>query len=302
MYCRLADFRPEVRYPAVLDPKAGKKITFGVPNSPAQDKMNMSPAYPDGVAAQAIRDGQWRRPTAGLAPGFVQANLVILPQSFASDFLCFCIRNPKPCPVLDATLVGSPHPNPKLAAMADLRTDLPRYLVYKHGEVERELTDITGVWQDDFVAFLTGCSFTFEHALLSAGVPVRHLERGCNVPMFRTSWPCEPAGVFQGPLVVSMRPIPNRLLARCVQVTSRYPSAHGAPLYIGDPAELGIADLEKPDFGDPVPINANETPVFWACGVTPQAVAQSARLPLMVTHAPGHMFVTDRMHTELECV
>ncbi|HPH96235.1 MAG TPA: putative hydro-lyase [Anaerolineaceae bacterium] len=247
-----------------------------------------------------IRSGGWRRPTAGLAPGHVQANLAILPQADALDFARFCFRNPRPCPVLDVTEPGSPHPSAALAAGADLRTDLPRYRVYRGGELAAELDDLNALWQDDFVAFLLGCSFTFEQALIEGGIPVRHVECGCNVPMFRTNRACQPAGPFAGPLVVSMRPIPAALVPRAVTITARYPQVHGAPVHIGDPAALGIADVLRPDYGDAVPVQPGEVPVFWACGVTPQAVAQSARLPLMITHAPGHMLICDTLNRDLE--
>jgi uncharacterized protein YcsI (UPF0317 family) len=241
---------------------------------------------------QQIREGKWRRPTAGLAPGFVQANLVILPRDLAFDFLLFAQRNPKPCPVIEVTDVGSPEP--KLSAPgADLRLDVPRYCVYREGALAGEVTDLRSVWQDDFVSFLLGCSFTFESALLQAGVPVRHIEEGRNVPMFVTNIPCAPAGVFRGPLVVTMRPIPAPLVARAVQISGRYPGVHGAPVHLGDPADIGIRDLQAPDFGDAVTIRPGEVPVFWACGVTPQAVAMQAKPSLMLTHAPGHMFITD---------
>jgi uncharacterized protein YcsI (UPF0317 family) len=241
---------------------------------------------------QQIREGKWRRPTAGLAPGFVQANLVILPRDLAFDFLLFAQRNPKPCPVIEVTDVGSPEP--KLSAPgADLRTDVPRYCVYREGALAGEVTDLRSVWQEDFVSFLLGCSFTFESALRQAGVPVRHIDEGRNVPMFITNIPCAPAGVFRGPLVVTMRPIPAPLVARAVQISGRYPGVHGAPVHLGDPADIGIRDLRAPDFGDAVTIRPGEVPVFWACGVTPQAVAMQAKPPLMLTHAPGHMFITD---------
>ena len=247
---------------------------------------------------QQIREGKWRRPTAGLAPGFVQANLVILPRDLAFDFLLFAQRNPKPCPVIEVTDVGSPEP--KLSAPgADLRTDVPRYCVYRAGALAGEVTDLRSVWQDDFVSFLLGCSFTFESALLQAGVPVRHIDEGRNVPMFITNIPCAPAGVFRGPLVVTMRPIPAPLVARAVQISGRYPGVHGAPVHLGDPADIGIRDLRAPDFGDAVTIRPGEVPVFWACGVTPQAVAMQAKPPLMLTHAPGHMFITDLRNEEL---
>jgi uncharacterized protein YcsI (UPF0317 family) len=247
---------------------------------------------------QQIREGKWRRPTAGLAPGFVQANLVILPRDLAFDFLLFAQRNPKPCPVIEVTDVGSPEP--KLSAPgADLRTDVPRYCVYRAGALAGEVTDLRSVWQEDFVSFLLGCSFTFESALLQAGVPVRHIDEGRNVPMFITNISCAPAGVFRGPLVVTMRPIPAPLVARAVQISGRYPGVHGAPVHLGDPADIGIRDLLAPDFGDAVTIRPGEVPVFWACGVTPQAVAMQAKPSLMLTHAPGHMFITDLRNEEL---
>ena len=247
---------------------------------------------------QQIREGKWRRPTAGLAPGFVQTNLVILPRDLAFDFLLFAQRNPKPCPVIEVTDVGSPEP--KLSApAADLRTDVPKYCIYRNGALEGEVTDLRSVWRDDLVSFLLGCSFTFESALLQAGVPVRHIEENRNVPMFISNIQCAPAGMFRGPLVVTMRPIPARLVSRAVQITGRYPGVHGSPVHVGDPAIIGIRDLAKPDFGDPVTIRPGEVPVFWACGVTPQAVAMQAKPPLMLTHAPGYMFITDLRNEEL---
>ena len=246
----------------------------------------------------ACRSGEWSGQTSGLAPGFAQANLVILPRALAADFLLFCQRNPKPCPLLDVTEPGNPVPA-RAASGADLRTDLPRYRVWQEGQLVEEPADIRHLWQDDFVSFVIGCSFTFEAALLRAGVPVRHIERGVNVPMYRTNVACQPAGVFHGPLVVSMRPLKPSDAIRAVQITSRYPAVHGAPVHVGLPEEIGIADLSRPDFGDPVPIAENELPVFWACGVTPQAVAMAVRPPLMITHSPGCMFVTDLRDEEL---
>ncbi len=260
--------------------------------------MDLRNATGADVRGQA-RTGQWTSPTPGLAMGYVQANLVIVPRSLAFDFLLFCQRNPKPCPVLDVTEPGSPEPK-LVAPGADLRRDVPRYRVYRHGELVEEPDDLTGHWQDDFVGFLTGCSFTFENALQQAGLPVRHLESGRNVPMFRTTIACRPAGVFHGPMVVSMRPMTMAQGLRAVQVCSRFPRAHGAPVHIGSPATLGIRDIDRPDFGDPVEIRPGEVPVFWACGVTPQAVAMEARPALLITHKPGHMFVTDWRDTDLE--
>ncbi|HEU5393937.1 MAG TPA: putative hydro-lyase [Candidatus Methylomirabilis sp.] len=253
--------------------------------------MSLNVAHPKEIR-ERIRRGEWVRPTAGCAAGYVQANLAILPRDLAYDFLVFAHRNPKPCPLLEVTDPGSPEPA-RVAPGADLRTDLPRYRVYRHGILAQEVTDLLALWRDDLVAFLLGCSFTFEAALLKADVPVRHLEEGCNVPMYITSVPCAPAGLFAGPLVVSMRPIPPEKVARAAAVTARFPAVHGAPVHVGTPEALGIRDLGRPDFGDPVTIRPGEVPVFWACGVTPQAVAMAVKPPLMITHAPGHMFVTD---------
>jgi uncharacterized protein YcsI (UPF0317 family) len=247
---------------------------------------------------QAIRAGAHDGPTANLAPGFVQANLVALPERDAFDFLRFCVANPRPCPVIEVTEPGAYEPRIS-APGADLRTDLPRYRVHVDGEVVDEPADVEDVWRDDLVAFLLGCSFTFERALLAAHLPVRHIEQGTNVPMYTTALATRPAGRFSGPLVVSMRPMTPRQAIRAVEITSRFPGAHGAPVHIGDPEQLGIADLAAPQFGDPVTVNPGETPVFWACGVTPQAVAAASRPSLMITHAPGHMFITDRADDEL---
>jgi uncharacterized protein YcsI (UPF0317 family) len=261
--------------------------------------LQIAPSSLTPAEARAMtREGRWTGITAGLAPGFAQANLAILPRELAYDFLLFCVRNPKPCPLLDVTDAGSPVP--RLAAPdADLRVDLPRYRVYRDGELVDEPLSIECYWSDDLVAFLLGCSFTFEHGLIEAGIPLRHIECGCNVPMYRTNVACQPAGIFGGPLVVSMRPIPAQLVATAVQISGRYPSVHGAPVHIGTPEALGIRDLGSPDWGDPVPVLEGEVPVFWACGVTPQAVAMQARPPLMITHAPGHMFLTDIPITSL---
>jgi uncharacterized protein YcsI (UPF0317 family) len=231
-----------------------------------------------------------------MAAGYTQANLAILKKELAFEFLLFCQRNPKPCPVLDVTEAGSPVPQ-LVAPGADLRTDVPAYRVYRHGELVDEVTDITSYWEDDMVAFLLGCSFTFEQAMLRNGIPVRHIEEGCNVPMYKTNIPCVKAGPFEGPMVVSMRPVPEKDVVRATQVTSRFPAVHGAPIHIGNPASIGILDIDQPDFGDRVTVKEGEVPVFWACGVTPQAVAMHVKPEIMITHAPGHMFITD-MHEE----
>lgn len=265
--------------------------------STSSSHLDLAPLHPR-EARLEIRAGRWSAPTAGLSPGYAQANLVVLPQDLAYEFLLFCQRNPNPCPLLEVTDQGNPHPR-RSAADSDLRTDLPRYRVYRDGILTDELSRISTLWRSDFVAFLLGCSFTFEAAMLRAGLPVRHLELSSNVPMYRTDIACQSAGRFAGPMVVSMRPVRSVDVPRAVQVTARYPLAHGAPVHIGDPAAIGIYDLARPDYGDAVPVGPNEVPVFWACGVTPQAVAQQVKPPLMITHAPGHMFITDLRDEDL---
>ena len=245
-----------------------------------------------------IRKGRWDKPTAGVAMGYAQANLVILPQKDAFDFLLFCQRNPKPCPLLEVLEPGQ-FGTKFLSLDADIRTDIPRYNIYRKGKLQRTVKEIRSFWQKDFVSFLLGCSFSFEEAMLRSNIPVRHIEENKNVPMFISSIPCQPAGVFHGPMVVTMRPIPSNRITRAVQITSRYASVHGAPIHIGEPSTIGIKDLKKPDFGDPVTLKKGEVPVFWACGVTPQAVVMEAKPDLCITHAPGHMFISDLLNEEL---
>jgi uncharacterized protein YcsI (UPF0317 family) len=245
-----------------------------------------------------IRAGGFFGPTAGLAPGNVQANLVILPLALAHDFLRFAQANPKPCPVLAVSEPGDPH-LPALGADLDIRTDLPRYRVWRHGELVDEPRRLLDLWRNDLVSFALGCSFSFEQALVEEGIELRHITCGSNVPMYRTTIACTPAGRFAGPLVVSMRPMRPSDAIRAVQVTSRFPSVHGAPVHIGLPEAIGIADLARPDYGDPVPVGNNELPVFWACGVTPQAVIAEVRPEFCITHAPGSMLITDLPNTRL---
>jgi uncharacterized protein YcsI (UPF0317 family) len=259
--------------------------------------MAIDSRHPRELRAE-IRSGKLAGVTAGLAPGFVQANLAALPREQAYDFLLFCQRNPRPCPLLEVTEPGSPEPK-GVAPGADLRTDLPRYRIYTDGHLADEVTDATPYWRGDLVAFLIGCSFTFEWALLEAGIALWHVEHGRNVAMWRTTTECRPAGRFHGPMVVSMRPIRSGDVAKAVTVTARFPSAHGAPVHVGDPAALGIGDLGRPDWGDPQPVGPGEVPVFWACGVTPQAVALASKPPFMITHSPGHMFITDLHNSAL---
>lgn len=242
---------------------------------------------------EIIRRGEWTASTRGIALGYAQANLAVLPKSDAYDFLVFCQRNPRPCPVLEVTEVGNPEPR-LTAPGADVRSDLPRYRIFRRGEFADEVTDVTQYWRDDFVGFLIGCSITFEAALLANDVPLRKLEECSGSCVFRTNIPCKPAGQFRGNVVVSMTPMPTDKAIRAVQVTSRFPATHGAPLHIGDPSLIGIEDIQKPDYGGRTPtIKPGEVPVFWACGVTPQAVALESRVEIMITHAPSHMFITD---------
>ncbi|MDT3722716.1 putative hydro-lyase [Pseudomonas oryzihabitans] len=239
--------------------------------------------YRDGLVA----------PSAGVAPGMTQANLIALPRDWAYDFLLYAQRNPQACPVLDVTDAGS-YRTP-LAEGADLRTDLPLYRVWRDGMLVEEVADGRAAWAEhpDLVTFLIGCSFTFETGLLEAGIEIRHITDGSNVPMYRTNRACRPAGRLHGEMVVSMRPIPAERVAEAATITARYPAVHGAPVHIGEPARLGIADLARPDFGDAVRIEPGEIPVFWGCGVTPQAAVMASKVPFAITHAPGHMFITD---------
>jgi uncharacterized protein YcsI (UPF0317 family) len=248
---------------------------------------------------ERIRQGEYGGPTGGLASGFAQANLVVLPEEYAFDFLKFCVRNPKPCPVLEVTEAGSPEPV-VTAPGADLRTDLPRYRVYEHGEMVEEPEEIASRWENDLVGFLIGCSFTFEAALIAAGLTIAHVEQDRNVPMYVTDRECVPSGPFSGPMVVSMRPYRAEEIPLVVRASGRYPAMHGAPVHVGDPEALGIRDLNEPEFGEPVAFEEDQMPVFWACGVTPQAVVMKVRPPLVITHSPGHMFITDRRHSEYE--
>jgi uncharacterized protein YcsI (UPF0317 family) len=245
-----------------------------------------------------IREGTLDKPTAGLAMGFAQANLVILPERYAFDFLLFCQRNPKPCPLLEVMESGVFEPT-EMAPGADIRTDIQRYRIYEKGTLAREVEDISPYWASDLVSFLLGCSYSFESALLDAGVPVRHIEEGKTVSMFVTNIPCKKAGVFEGPFVVTMRPIPPDKVVRAVQITTRFSAVHGAPVHVGDPSKIGVRDLGKPDFGDAVRIDPGEVPVYWACGVTPQVALMKNKPDLVITHSPGHLFITDIRNEDL---
>ena len=241
---------------------------------------------------EVIRSASYTGHTAGLASGYLQANLAIMPERYALDFMRFCQRNPKPCPLVGVSDTG----NPRMATLGrdlDVRTDAPGYNVYEHGTLTETHTDISALWSDDLVAFALGCSFTFEHALLAAGIPLRNIAENTTVSMFRTTLETTPAGRFSGGMVVSMRPIHQSKIAQATEICRRYPLAHGEPVHAGDPAEIGIDDVMQPDWGDPTAIADDEVPVFWACGVTPQAVIEKAGLPLCITHKPGSMLITD---------
>jgi uncharacterized protein YcsI (UPF0317 family) len=251
-----------------------------------------------GLSARlAIRADKHRGPTASLAPGFVQGNLAILPALLAADFLRFCQLNPKPCPLIGMSAPGDWRV-PALAQDLDIRTDLPRYRVWRNGELVAEPQDVREFWRDDLVSFVIGCSFSFEEALTADGIELRHITQGCNVPMYRTSIATAQAGPFHGPMVVSMRPMTPANAIRAVQITTRFPAVHGAPVHIGKPEMIGIKDIMKPDYGDAVPVAEDELPVFWACGVTPQSVIATVKPDFCITHYPGSMLVTDRKNTE----
>ena len=243
-----------------------------------------------------IRAGRYTRHTAGLAAGKLQCNLAILPEDVALDFLRFCQRNPKPCPIVGVSDTGDPM-LPTLGADIDIRTDVPRYRIFRDGEFTEEVTDISNFWTDRMVTVALGCSFTFENALIANGIPVRHIEQDKTVPMFRTNIALSPAGPFAGEMVATMRPIHKDRLQDAYRISGSFPHAHGAPIAQGDPARIGIKDLNSPDWGDPVEVKPDEVPVYWACGVTPQNVLLNARLPLSITHAPGHMLIADVSET-----
>ena len=247
---------------------------------------------------QKIRSGEHTGNTSGFCPGFVQCNMVILPKDWANEFLQFCQKNPKPCPVLGMSDAGS-WEIPELAANLDIRSDLPSYKIFENGEVVNEVSDVTEYWRDDLVTFMLGCSFSFEEPLIADGLEVRNVTEECNVPMYRTNIPCRSAGRFNGTMVVSMRPFLPADAIRAIQICTRFPSVHGAPVHLGDPALIGIKDINDPEFGDAVTVHENELPVFWACGVTPQVALEQAKPPFCITHSPGCMLVTDIQNSKL---
>jgi uncharacterized protein YcsI (UPF0317 family) len=268
------------------------------PAKPSSQVLESRPSRTPGlgmsadVARARIRHGSHTGQTAGLAPGKVQGNVAILPAEWADDFLRFCMLNPKPCPILAVGRPGEPN-LPALGRDIDIRTDLPRYRVFRDGAEVATPTEIASLWRGDLVAFVLGCSFSFEWALAEAGVPLRHVDAGTTVPMYRSNRDTAPSERFRGKMVVSMRPFRPADAIRAIQITSRFPSVHGAPVHIGLPEEIGITDLARPDFGEPVTIEADELPVFWACGVTPQVAIEAAKPPLFISHFPGCMLITD---------
>lgn len=253
------------------------------------DLKNMLPEE----AREKIRNGEINQPTNGISNGYIQANVVILPKRYAYDFLKFCHRNPKSCPLLDVSEDGEVN-FPNFAPTADIRYDVGHYRIYRHGKFIEETNNIASFYNEDMVSFLIGCSFSFEHALLEANIPVRHLEEQHNVPMYITNMETTPAGIFHGSITVSMRPMTRQQTIQATEITSHYRSTHGTPIHIGDPSLIGIKDLTQPDFGQPVQIYKDEIPVFWACGVTPQSVAIETKPDLVITHAPGYMLITDK--------
>ncbi|MCR5673006.1 MAG: putative hydro-lyase [Lachnospiraceae bacterium] len=264
-------------------------------NIKASDFADHSPAK----VRQLIRTGEITIPTSGMCNGYAQANLVVLPKDLAFDFLLFAVKNPKACPILEVTEPGA-RSLTDMATSADIATDIPKYRIYENGVLTGEYTDVSSFWRDDLVSFLIGCSFSFEWELMNADVPVRHIEENRNVPMYNTNIPCKSAGKFHGNMVVSMRPIPNELISKAVLVTGAMPRVHGAPVHIGDPEAIGITSIDRPDYGDAVTIHDNEVPVFWPCGVTPQAVVMASKPDFCITHSPGHMFITDVKNVNLK--
>ncbi len=267
----------------------------GVDAAVWEKMLSASPAE----ARHLIRSGSFAAPTSGLCPGYAQANLIILPREQAWDFLLFAQRNPKPCPILEVTEIGDRMTH-ICAEDCDVATDFPRYRIYENGVMTDEVTDVSSYWRDDLVAFIIGCSFSFESELIEAGIEMRHNTQGRNVSMYLTNKACRPAGSMSGNTVVSMRPIPYDQVVKAVQISGAIPKVHGAPIHIGDPAAIGIADINKPDFGDPVDIKEGEVPVFWACGVTPQSIVMNSKPPFAITHAPGHMLITDTKNVDLK--
>lgn len=248
---------------------------------------------------QLIRNGEFNSNTSGYSQGFVQGNLAIMPKDWANEFLQFCQLNPKPCPIIGMSANPGDFLLPDLGQDVDIRTDIPKYRIYEQGKLTQEVSDVKAFWRDDLVTFLLGCSFSFEESLIADGLEVRNITEKVNVPMYRTNIECKSAGRFSGTTVVSMRPMKPKDAIRAIQICTRFPSVHGAPLHFGSPEDIGIANIDQPDFGDAVTIKEGEVPVFWACGVTPQVAIENAQPPLCITHSPGYMLVTDIRNSSL---
>lgn len=267
----------------------------GVAEELWQQMLDASPVE----ARRLIRSSEFQAPTSGLCPGYAQANLIVLPREQAYDFLLFAQRNPKPCPLLEVTEIGAREAT-ICATDCDIATDFPRYRIYRNGVFTEEVTDVVDYWRDDLVSFVIGCSFSFESELIEANIEMRHNTMGRNVPMYVTDIDCQPAGQMNGKMVCSMRPIPHDRVVDAVQISGAIPKVHGAPIHIGDPDQIGIHDINKPEFGDPVDINPGEVPVFWACGVTPQSIVMNVKPEFAITHAPGCMLITDTKNISLK--
>lgn len=248
---------------------------------------------------RAIRSGAHSSHTSGFSHGFVQCNVAILPKDWADDFLKFCQLNPKPCPIIGMSANPGETTFPDVAEDFDIRTDVSNYRIWKDGNLVEEVSDIRQHWRDDLVTFLIGCSFSFEEALMADGLEIRNITEGVNVPMYDTNIACRPAGRFHGNMVVSMRPFKPADAIRMIQICSRFPSVHGAPVHFGDPLAIGIPDINQTNYGDSVTIKEGEVPVFTACGVTPQAAIMAAKPPFCITHSPGCMVVTDLPNSRL---
>ena len=266
---------------------------------PVSDTNNTSAPLSAFALRQLIRSGSFTSNTSGFAQGCVQGNIVILPKDWANDFLQFCQFNPKPCPLVGMSTNAGDFLLPELGQDIDIRSDVPGYRLFEDGILKEELADIKHLWRDDLVTFVLGCSFSFEEALIADGLEIRNISENKNVPMYRTNIACKTAGRFSGETVVSMRPMLAKDAIRAVQICSRFPSVHGAPIHLGDPSLIGIEDINMPDYGDAVTINANEIPVFWACGVTPQLALEKTKPPFCITHSPGKMLVTDIVNSTL---
>lgn len=248
---------------------------------------------------QAIRQGKITGSTSGMGKGLVQANLVILPKQYSHDFLQFCQLNPKPCPLVGMSQQPGQIILDSLGSDVDIRRDIPSYKIFKQGELVSEVNHIEDHWRDDLVSFLLGCSFSFEEALVADGLEIRNITEQVNVPMFDTNIKCQSAGVFSGNMVVSMRPMKPADAIRAIQICSRFPQVHGAPVHFGAPEQIGIANINAPEYGDAVTIKPGEVPVFWACGVTPQMAITQAKPDFCITHSPGCMLVTDIPNSKL---